>query len=45
MELGIFGKGLLHASQSTNATGPWSEGYKKGLLHASHSTNATRTWS
>ena len=28
MELGIFGKGLLRTSQSTNAAGPWSEGYK-----------------
>ena len=26
MELGILGKGLLHASKSTNATGLWSEG-------------------
>ena len=45
MVLGIFGKGLLYASQSINATGPWSEGYKKGLLHTSYSTYATRTWS
>ena len=28
MELGIFGKGLLLAGQSTNAAAPWSEEYK-----------------
>ena len=27
MELGILGKGLLHAFKSTNATGSWSEAY------------------
>ena len=27
MELGIFGNGLLHASQSINATSPWSQVY------------------
>ena len=29
MELGILGKGLLHAVMSTNAKSPWSKRYKR----------------
>ena len=46
MEQKISGKGLLHASPSTNGTSQRSLGYlERESLHASQSINAKGQWS